>query len=368
MCELLHINPLDPVYGALGNGVNDDWSPLQSAINVAIRERKALVIPPGNYCVTRSLNITPASGSQQRLHIYADGAKLLWTGAPDSTVVYSKGWKNATIQGLHVDCGNAARITAWDLDTPNDAPSTGGLTFTNCQVSFGNGGGCVGWRGSVNGDKYGDVSALLFLGCMVRGLNSANGDIGWRALRRNNLAWTWHAGGALRIKSIFSNRNPIPGPQHGGGSMSFYGLCATENALDFDFYSGGVYLISGGRYETGQRFAHIGPGPASFGSHLRVSGVNIASYAPNDGILFYLGTAATLTLEDCSINRFGGADYDSRLITTNAGANGHGAIRLFGGAIQADTVITLGAGNWKKAIDGVSRIAAHSGSIGWLNA
>lgn len=340
---------------------------LQQQINQSLENDQPLDLRFGTYTIDEPLVIAPVSGSQQRLNIRADNAKIVWAGPTNTSMVYAKGWKNSIVRGLHLDTGNIEGVTAWDLDTPDDAPSISGLQFVNCQVNFGSGGGCIGWRGSVNGNLYGDVSALLFQNCMIRGLSRDNGDICWQALRRNNLAWTWHAGGAVNVATVFSNRNPAGGSQHGGGSMSFYGLAVTGGLLDYDFYAGGMNLVSGGRYEVGRRFMQIGSNGASFGASVKIEAVNIASYAPDDGIVFFLGTAATLLLDSCSINRFGGTDYDAALITANASASGYGAIRLVGGGIQADNWRTLQSGQWDVSASGVSRWSSSSGSIGWVS-
>lgn len=337
---------------------------LQAQIDDALANETPWTPAPGVYTIDRTLRIEPTSGSQQRLNIQADNVKLVWAGGNNQTMVYAKGWKNSVIQGLHLDTAHAANVTAWDLDTPDDAPSTSGLEFSNCQINFGSGGGCIGWRGSVGGNLYGDVSAILFKNCMIRGQKA--GDIGWQPLRRNNLGWTWIGGGASRILHIFSNHNPDDGEQHGGGSHSFYGMVATENECDFDLYAPGVFLISGGRFETGKRFLSLGAGGASFGASVKVDAVNIASYTPSDGIVFSLGTAATLTLDSCSVNRFGGLDYDAALITADSAAQSYGAIRLDGGGVQAETWRTITAGQWDVSAAGVSKLNAASGAVGWI--
>ncbi len=340
---------------------------LQQQIDHALDNEQPLDLRFGTYTIDEPLIIAPRKGSQQRLNIRADNVKLIWAGAENSPMIYAKGWKNSTIQGLHLDTGNVQGVTAWDLDTPDDAPSISGLVFTNCQVNFGSGGGCIGWRGSHGGNLYGDVSALLFQGCMLRGLSRSNGDIAWQALRRNNLAWTWMSGGASRLGSIFSNRNPHGGAQHGGGSMIWYGLVATENECDFDLYAPGVFLISGGRFETGKRFLSLGAGGASFGAAVTLEAVNVASYTSDDGVVFYLGTAGSLALNNCSINRFGGADYTAAMITANAAAGGHGAIRIAGGNIQVTSPPYMStSGQWAISVQNVSKVNAASSAVGYI--
>jgi hypothetical protein len=347
--------------------VNAATAFLQQKLTDAIAANAPLTIEPGVYVIDETLFAVPASGSQHRLNLFADNVRLIWGGAAGQAMLYARGWKNSVIRGLHLDANNGANIVGVDLDTPDSSPSTSGLLWQNCQINFGWGGGGVGWRGSVGGNLYGDVSALVFDNCMVRGLSRSYGDIGWQGLRRNNLAWTWHGGGAVNIATIFSNRNPVGGAQHGGGSMSFYGLVSTSTALDFDFYAGGYNLISGGRYETGKRFLSLGSNAASFAAGAKLDGVNIASYSSEDGILFWLGTAATLSLENCSVNRYGGLDYDARMITANASVLGHGGIRILGGGVQASApLINLGGGVWKIAVE-TARLSSSSGAIGWTS-
>lgn len=318
---------------------------LQAEIDFCLANDHPWQLAHGTHAIDKPLVIKPINGSQQRLHILADNARILWQGLDDQAMIEAYGWKNAIVNGLALNTGQAQKIRGFDIKTPNYAPSTSGVLFQNCQVNF-NAPDCIAWRASADGDLYGDVSALSFSNCFVRGLTADHNGIGWQALRRNNLAWSWYGGGAVDIKTIFSNRNPdITSAQHGGGAMSFFGVAASRCALDFDFYAGGVNAIVGGRFELGKRFAQIGAG-ASFGAALRVSSAHIASYAPADGAVFYLGTGVALTLEDTFIVRYGGFDYDDRLISVNALDHAYGSIRINGGGIQV-------AKDWFKPLSGL---------------
>lgn len=347
-----------------------NYEQLQAEIDFCLANDHPWHIAHGTHSIDKTLRIAPLSGSQQRLHIRADNARILWQGPDDHAMIYACGWKNAIADGLSLNTGLAKKMRGFDIGSPNFAGSTSGVLFQNCQINF-NAPDCIGWRASADGDQYGDVSALSFVNCFVRDITSNHGAIGWQALMRNNLAWSWYGGGAVDLKSVFSNHNPANGAQHGGGSMSFYGLAASRCALDFDFYAGGVNTIVGGRFELGKRFAQVGAG-ASFGAALRISGANIASYAPVDGAVIFLGAGVALTLEDTFITRYGGFDYDKRLISVNALDHAYGSIRINGGGMQVaeewfKQLSGSGAsGRWARYVQGALRLSTSSAAYDWL--
>lgn len=85
-CECVQASPVSAAaqdfclnvrnFGAVGDGITDDTNSLQSAINAARALRKSLLLPAGNYLVTRSLNCTFADESLASTWLIGEGLGL----------------------------------------------------------------------------------------------------------------------------------------------------------------------------------------------------------------------------------------------------------------------------------------------------
>lgn len=127
-------------YGALGDGIADDTSALQSAVNVAVSSRKPLFIPPGTYTISSSISIPAGEG----------------------LTIQGSGWQSSIKLKANSDCfiftmtGADTRMVMRDLELDG-----------NCLEQ-----GITGTSGGIDG--FGAVACLFenlhFVGCRDDGL------------------------------------------------------------------------------------------------------------------------------------------------------------------------------------------------------
>jgi hypothetical protein len=321
-------------YGAKGDGATDDTAAFQAAINAAAAANGTVVIPnpASSYKLTGTVTIRPqGTDSQTWLNVVGGGKNgaIKWAGAANVPVFQCLGWKRGGAENIRIDVSGAAGVIAWDVDTSTAYPSTSGVSWTRCFVELGATAG-VGWRlGHVSGGMA-DLSFLEWRNCTVNG-NAAGvtaGSMGWLNEGGNTLNNYWFGGSAAYLdKAVTSN-----GATTGDDSMFFYGFGTTHNLTDFTFASPGAYIISGGRFENGQRFLDV-TGPSSNHAAVTVQAVNISAFTPPDGILVNFMRPGTLVWDGNFVKSASGT-YTAAAFTFD-GFTGVGSFFMRGGAIQA---------------------------------
>jgi hypothetical protein len=312
-------------YGAVGDGTTDDTAAFQAAATAAIAVGGKLLIPnPGynlSYKITSQINLVPPGGNSQfHLDIEAVGdfPAIFYTGLAGS-IFKSYGWKRSTITGLQIRVASGKNgVVAWDIDHDSTRSSTGILEFNRCSVTANpNVTNCVGWRfGHSLGAEY---SFIQFNTCSVEwGSSPKTGNVGWVMEQNNGLVMTWvDCATTDCVRGWTTTQTAGAAMTAGGSSFSFIGCGASNNDADFELHPSD-HTIIGGRYEVGKRFLSV---PNSSVSGITViRDVEISSYAPGDGIVFYYTSPGTLLLDGVSVNRYNqGTDHTSSMITMSTG-------------------------------------------------
>jgi hypothetical protein len=329
-------------YGAVGDNSTDDTANVQTAFNLASISSSGSVgtvyVQPGRYVLTNTISLS--TNTAQYLNIISDlpygSAVFEWAGPANTPMFQISGWNNGIIENIVCRTRDVAGIVAWDIKTDSLHGFANRTLFSNCTVEFGTGGSCIGWRAGYTTGGSGDVSAIRFETCTCYGTNSSYNDIGWQNLRWNGLMWTFVNCQGFFLGKKFTNAKTT-GSESGGGSMSFYGGGGSNNALEFEFYTNGVYTISGGRYESGDRFLKTGHSTSVDAINVHMSGLDLGGYDPSDEILFHLEGSTQLTIDTCQISKyFEPDDYTAAMITVpNAVANRHTSIVVRNSSIQA---------------------------------
>jgi len=354
-------------FGAKGDGSTDDTKAFQDAINAAIQAGGAellIPIPTSFYNIKNTITIQPAEGKPQCfLNIRAFGVtamQIRYTGPSNKAVFKILGLKSATISGVKVwvDPG-VSGVVVWDIDTSPQCPSTSLVTFTNCIVLLGNGVNNVGWRhGHISGG-YGDISNYQWENCAAYGDEGGGaivpGQIGWLFEGRNTLLNSWFGGFGAYLDKIYSNSSQTgtgATSTNGNGAVSFFGLGGSHNNIDFEIDAEQTYLISGGRFEVGNKFLVVKDDVSD--AIITVTGVEVEDYLPADGNLIHMGRPASLTLDGCRMIAKGG-DF-SKMITL-AGERGLGRLFVRGGSYSSPKPFyKIVKGTWQVDIQSVGKL------------
>lgn len=367
-------------YGAKGDGT-DDTDAFEAAIDAASSEDGATLYIPtaaNYYSIRRTLVIEPPGATgQMKLNVRSLGrfAKIQWEGGNDSSVFKIYGLKDSTIEGVNVSVHGGSRSGIVVFDQTDKSPnlgSTGLVTYNNCHVEFGQAGvppsSCIGFRLGHEGTT--DVSFVLFKQCVVTSYFSPNGNIGWSAENQNVLANTLISCAGSYLAKMFTNvpsagaANPL-----GGNTHFFYGCGASRNALDFEIFLPGTYLISGGRWEDGNQFLRT-PG---FGGPVEVTldTVAINGYAPTgEQLIVNDGCPMSLFIRNCDIH--GGflhpGPYTKDFITMNCWPGLVSALFVEGGGISAtDPFYTLvPPQRFRVAVEGTHKLNADNVTTGFF--
>jgi len=355
-------------FGAKGDGIADDTEAFQKAFNKAIATKNKLVIPPPKnfYKITNTIQVIPAEGTKQALvdvDAWGWGAGtncIMYMGQSHRPVFRILGLKQAVWTGLKVAIDEGLTgVQIFDIDTTPDIQSTSFVTFKNFYLNLGNKPNNDGFRlGHLSGGS-GDVSNYQWENCVVFG-NRLPGQVAYHISGQNTLSNTWMGGFVGFCDKIFSNKaGPGARADRGNGSVYFYGLGASQNNTDFEFAFEQTYVIIGGRFEAGGRFLNVVD--HKFHASISVIGVQINDYEPHDGVLMYMGTAGSLTVENCNMNRNGG-DFSNMIVLGGTGAKGSLIVR--GGAASSAKPFYKKVGNstdWKVYIQGVGKFSSPNG-------
>lgn len=359
-------------YGAKGNGSTDDTAAFQAAVVAAIAARGTLYIPSPSvsYMLSDTIELQASSnGAQFFMNIRAEGPfiGIKWVGANNKSMFHSLGWKRSYIENVQIRIDTVcSNIVVWDIDgDPSPHGSSSHLTFTACHVSLTSAPTFVtGWRFGHSADAATDFSYITFNNCTLSAPTGVtnNGDhVGFRVESANALHFQWFGGGVYNCHTGFSNIQSAGANSsgiQGGPTMYFYGFGNSGVTLDFEIKTPGQYIVSGGRFELGQRFVELGKSISLTGADVHVSSVTLASYAPTDGIVFNVGGSSTLMLDNVEVRPpTASADYTAAMITANGSVNARGAIIVRGGKYRAaEPFFTIASGGWAVDISSARQI------------
>ena len=354
-------------FGAKGDGVTDDTKAFQSAINKAIEVKGKLIIPPPSnfYKITNTILVVPSKGNQVFLDIDAWGwgngtNAIRYMGASNKPVFKIVGLKQAVWTGLKIGINEGLTgVQIFDIDTTPAAESTSFVTFKNFYLNLGNKPNNEGFRlGHLSGGSA-DISNYQWENCVVFG-NRLPGQIAYHVEGNNTLSNTWMGGFVAYCDRIFSNVSGAGAKaERGNGSVYFYGLGASQNNTDFEFAFEQTYIISGGRFEAGGRFLEVVD--HNFHASITVIGCQINDYEPADGVLMYMGTAGSLVVDNCNMNRKGG-DFSNMILL--GGTGNKGTLMVRGGAASSAKPFYKKTGKdtqWKVYIQGVGKFKSPNG-------
>ncbi len=158
-------------FGAVGDGAADDTGALQAALDATFdpdpTQPGLLVIPPGEYRITRGLHIRMRENLGRQRRVTAYGARIKSTIADGAHVLHVHGdsiWRFLIIEGLEIDgSGQDGHGVFLDCDSPTH--SIYNFCLRDLVVQGCGGDGCR---------LYGDVFESQLMGCAFRG-NLANG-------------------------------------------------------------------------------------------------------------------------------------------------------------------------------------------------
>lgn len=367
------VNVMD--YGAVGNATanensHDDTAAIQAAIDAVIGSGNGTVVFPAasGYAIYSTLYIQPADGMAEARVSFRmeDDLGLCWNGSPNSSMIVSRGWRRSRIENMTLATVTDG-VVGFDITDPPGAVSSSHLTFDTCTVkAFGNNN--IGWRGGALDSGGTDISFITFVNCQVLGWPAKQNAIGWNICHPNCLNWTWNGGSGAYLGVMVQSEACAT---NGGGSMFFYGLGATHNALEFRPGGAGAWSIFGGRFEVGKRFLSCGKydGGNSYPMNITIIGAEIAQYTPADGILFMMGTPGSLVIDNVWITYTDEAtDWGADMITLGGAVAGYGSLIVRGGSVKSvsgsDPFYTVGRGSWSVRVEDVGKTDATGAVIG----
>ena len=378
--ETYEFNVMD--YGATGNGVADDTTAFQLAINAAIAKNAKLIIPPpltssGFYKITSTLIVKHPTNAECYMDLEAIGgiprSQIRYLGANGTPCFQIIGLRFSIWSGLKIQMGNNIDLIAIDLDTNSLSFSTSYITFNNCHIALGTGTGQQGWRlGHISGGGA-DISCLEWNNCSVFGANPVvSTHIGWHIEGSNTLQNVWFNCFGSTLGILYSNKSGAGATNSGNGAAYFYGLGTSQNLLEFQIANSQSYVVSGGRFESGKRVLTVENSNVS--PSIVFQGTEINDYHPVDGVLFLLDMPCSLKLDGVNIKGKKGATgvLDNNVITAYGGGTGvrYGRVIVDGGAIEATDPyyrINLNTTLWKFYSRGVGKQNSAGVCTGIMN-
>ena len=343
-------------YGAKGDGVTDDRAAFQAAYEAARAVRGTLIIPPAvnYYKIGGTINIVPDASNQVWVDIKAKGkgGEIRYSGPSGTPVFKVIGLKGALWEGLNVAIESGRdNCQIFDIQTTVGANSSSFNTFKTFYLNLGNGVNNIGIRtggvdGGANDGK--DISNYNFENLTVFG-NRVAGQYAFQNLGMNTLSMAWYGGFVAFCDRAYSNIS-ADGSRRGNGAVAFYGMGGSHNNLDFYFAFEQSYIISGGRWEVGNKFLKTSDG--AYASVL-VEGLVIHDYTSENVI--EAANATSLTLKGIQISKTFGGVYNSCILLSANGRNG--VLNMQNCALSSNVLYTK-TGNtlWDITALGISKL------------
>lgn len=309
-----------------------DTAAFRAAASDAISN--TLVLPP-SLLLNDTITFVPLDGTNQyQMNIEGTGkySQILWAGGDNKSIFKTYGWKRSQISGVQVRIPSSnTGVVVWDVDHDSTHGSTGVLNWVGCHVTPQSSSGTVAWRmGHTSGTE---LSFINWYGCTVDADTLNGPTIGWVNEDPNGLILNFWGCAATNTSYGWSNTSTSGAASvQGGPSMHFYGCGGTSNAMDFDFKNAGVYLISGGRWELGQRFLNVPS--ASTASFVYIDSAEIASYSPTDNQVFRFDKPGTLYLNNLHVKPSSGT-FTSDMIRMDTTVSQQASLWVVGGGYVA---------------------------------
>lgn len=313
-------------FGAKGDGSNDDAVAFTNAWNAVRGTGGEVYIPyPDNYYNFKStFNAIPDGSNQAWVDVKAvnqRAGKIRYSGPSGSPAIRIIGLKGAAWEGLHLASETGRNNVALiDISGNSGANSSSFNTFRNFYLNLGGDinqpVGSIGRNENTVGirtgkDFPGDISNYNFENMIVfgggrttsAGADAIAGQHAFQNLGVNTLSMVWQGGFVAYCDRAYSNK---AGSARGNGSVMFYGLGGSQNNIDFEFAWEQAYLVSGGRWEGGNKFCRISDGAYS---SVVLQSLVVHDYKQDNQIEAQVATS--LTLQGLQISKTFGGYYNS---------------------------------------------------------
>lgn len=149
------------MFGAKGDGVTDDTSAIQKALDFCAANSYSLYFPAGSYLITSTINLRARVslfgdwGGMPWNGLFPKGTRIVWGGAISSVILSGFGVSGIRISGVSIDGGSISGCTGILWDSVNAPVSTGlavdyaaiynvgvtGIDGTGIQIGTGSGSG-----------------------------------------------------------------------------------------------------------------------------------------------------------------------------------------------------------------------------------
>ena len=240
--------------------------------------------------------------------------------------------------------------TGFHLTTEGGSADISTVSFETCNVGSSDGKGGIGWLDTnANGLGYlwtncGGSHLHSFYNNMGREATlSENIDAIQKTIRVNNPEIFMQRGGKIKIKDEIIGYTNVLGSAligctrgidgssaaahgkgsncridtwqgGGGGGKTFINCVTSFNENDFLFGTAGDYLVLGGRFEVGKKFARFGTWGTAH-TVFSVIGATLTKYGrgngADEGVVFHIGMPVKMLIEGCMIFQ---EDYTSNMI------------------------------------------------------
>ena len=231
---------------AVGDGINDDWSAVQNALDQA----DVIHFPPGTYRITKTLELHDG----ERKFLYSEGeAVILWDGVNDSVMLdTSQGGSGIIIEGFSFQSNSEGTVGIYagkDL-------SWGAHTIRNCRflsLDVGiDGGSMMGDTGYAYFDSI--IDNCVFYNNRIAydsfgsGVKLTNGSI-----IANDVGIMINSGNAENASGIFAHGVIFAGNER-DIYISSYARIHTFNSCWFETSVYGIVTVENGGLDQGMSF------------------------------------------------------------------------------------------------------------------
>lgn len=366
------------VYGANPNDNINDLAAFQAAYDAARAVAGKVIIPSsggGTYYLDGTWNILPDASNQVWVDIEMLGGsagKIIYRGPSNQPVVKIVGLKGAIWTGLNIAIQNGRTgVAIFDILTTQSANSSSFVTFKTFYLNLGDGQDNIGIRTGYQ--SPGDISNYNFENIIVYGngrtvgqgptsyVESVPGQYAFQNLGVNTLSMAWYGGFVAFADRAYTNISR-DGLSRGNGSVSFYSLGGSQNNIDFEFTWEQSYLVSGGRWEAGNKFMRVRNGGFS---NILVEALTIHDYKAPGGI-FELQVGSALNLESVNVTWTGfdsngnPTKYYNPVISMTANDTDRprvGSLNIVNGGFSSEQLYAKsGTAEWNIKVDGASKV------------